>query len=77
MAKAAKAKQVKLVAAKTLELEDEKAKLEELATAMANAKQLADEKFAEEEKETASTHNHPSCQIGGGRSANHRCVALP
>ena len=51
-AKAAKAKQVKLVAAKTLELEDEQAKLEELATAMANAKKLADEKFAEEEKET-------------------------
>ena len=52
MAKAAKAKQVKLVAAKTLELEDEKAKLEELATAVTNAKKLADEKFAEEEKET-------------------------
>jgi hypothetical protein len=52
VAKAAKAKQVKLVATKTLELEDEKAKLEEAATAVTNAKKLADEKFAEEEKET-------------------------
>ena len=51
-AKAAKAKQVRLVATKTLELQDEQAKLDELATSVANAKKLADEKFAEEEKET-------------------------